>query len=398
MRPFVQHPLVELVGQSTLLRDIGLVQHLVIDLVRLRILVVAVILAADRVRQPGLDIDHRVDDAVAIAAGGHLEIATAQSSEPRTGRDDALRDMQADLAPLVDQPDPEVFVRLIDVAVKEFEAEPFSAGLFQQPLRLGPRLVDVGPEAGDRFDLLLALGASGEPGKMRPPTVCIRLTLERPGCAAPAVERQHQGAPNPDVVERLLLVVDPGSYRAVPVALLDDDLVAERLLQLVHRRRRIATKLGGRLVGADRVELRRLLRRVNAIEAVQIRQPLVVVIGVAHPGDLLAGFVAGELERPGPQDVVLVPVDVLVEHLLLVDPVVRVGECRQKCAGGELQVNDDGVLGPAPRVLSTIMKLVERGLNVPCGGKAILLRLAATSSAVSLSPLWNLTSSRILKV
>ncbi len=56
-------------GQSALLRDIGLVQHLVVELVRLRILVIAVILAADRMRQPGLDIDQRVDDAVAIAAG-----------------------------------------------------------------------------------------------------------------------------------------------------------------------------------------------------------------------------------------------------------------------------------------------------------------------------------------
>jgi len=56
------------------------------------------------------------------------------------------------------------------------------------------------------------------------------------------------------------------------------------------------------------------------------------------------------------------------------------------------------VCGSVAAILSTIMKVAERGLTTPSGGKAILFRLAATSSAVSLSPLWNLTSSRILKV
>src|SRR5215468_1305057 len=56
------------------------------------------------------------------------------------------------------------------------------------------------------------------------------------------------------------------------------------------------------------------------------------------------------------------------------------------------------VCGSVAVILSTIMKVLERGLATPSGGKAILFRLAATSSAVSLSPLWNLTSSRILKV
>ena len=65
------------------------------------------------------------------AAGTDCEIAAPQRREPRTGRDDALRYMQADPAPLIDQPGSKVFVRLIDVAVDEFEAEPLDAGLFQ---------------------------------------------------------------------------------------------------------------------------------------------------------------------------------------------------------------------------------------------------------------------------
>jgi hypothetical protein len=45
--------------------------------------------------------------------------------------------VQADLAPLVDQPNPEIFVRLIDVVVHQLEGEAFGACLFQQPPRLG---------------------------------------------------------------------------------------------------------------------------------------------------------------------------------------------------------------------------------------------------------------------
>src|SRR6185437_3334098 len=56
------------------------------------------------------------------------------------------------------------------------------------------------------------------------------------------------------------------------------------------------------------------------------------------------------------------------------------------------------VCGSLASTLSTITKLLERGLKTPCGGKAILLKLAATSAAVSGSPFWNLTPSRILNV
>ena len=63
-----------------------------------------------------------------------------------------------------------------------------------------------------------------------------------------------------------------------------------------------------------------------------------VVVRVAHALDRLAGFVADELERAGAHDVLLVPVGVLVEHFLLVDPVIGIGERRQEGAGGEFQV------------------------------------------------------------
>ncbi len=91
MRLFVQDTLVELEGQFALLRDIGLAQQLVVDTIEFRIFVIAVIRGADRVRLPGLDVDDRVDDAVAIAAGRDGKITAAQAGKPRTARHDLLR-------------------------------------------------------------------------------------------------------------------------------------------------------------------------------------------------------------------------------------------------------------------------------------------------------------------
>ena len=128
----------------------------------------------------------------------------------------------------------------------------------------------------------------------------------------------------------------------VPVALLHRDLVAERANQFVACRRRHAAKLDRRAVAADRLDPDRLLVGIDRGEAVEIGQVLVVIIGVAHAPDRLAGLVAGEFEGAGAHHVPLVPVRVLVEDRLLVDPVERVGERRQEGAGREFQVKHDG--------------------------------------------------------
>jgi hypothetical protein len=49
--------------------------------------------------------------------------------------------------------------------------------------------------------------------------------------ATPVVERQNQGATHPHIVERLSLMVNPGSEGVIPVALLHDELVANLFLQ-----------------------------------------------------------------------------------------------------------------------------------------------------------------------
>ena len=54
--------------------------------------------------------------------------------------------------------------------------------------------------------------------------------------------------------------------------------------------------------------------------------------------------------------------------------------------------------GSGASILSTIMKLLWRGLTTPSGGKMILFQEARTSAAASGVPSWNFTPCRILKV
>ena len=128
----------------------------------------------------------------------------------------------------------------------------------------------------------------------------------------------------------------------IPVALLHRDLVAERLDELVARRGRHAAELDRGAVAADRLDPHRLLVGIDAGEAVEIRQPFVVIIGVPLALDRLADLVIDEFERAGAENVLLVPARVLVENLLLVDEIERVGERRQKRAGREFEMKDDG--------------------------------------------------------
>ena len=138
-------------------------------------------------------------------------------------------------------------------------------------------------------------------------------------------------------------MVDRDDAAAVPVAFLHRDLVAEFLLQLVARGRRQSAELDRGAVGADRLDAGRLLRRINALDRVEIRLARHVVIGVAHAVDRLPGLVSGELERAGPHDVLFVPVRVFFEDVLFVDPGERVGQRRQECRRRELQAEDDGL-------------------------------------------------------
>src|SRR5690349_23990286 len=99
--------------------------------------------------------------------------------------------------------------------------------------------------------------------------------------ASPAVDSQSQGAPHANVVKRLLLVVRRYHPATVPVTGLYGDFVAESLLQLVDGGGGETTKFDRGPVGADRLDTYRLLLGIDAGEAVEIRQSLVIIIGIA---------------------------------------------------------------------------------------------------------------------
>src|SRR5262249_58993826 len=112
--------------------------------------------------------------------------------------------------------------------------------------------------------------------------------------AVPLVDRERKGAAHARVIERLALVIGRYHVAAVPVALLKDDLVAELARELLARGRRQAAELARPAAGADGVDAHRLLGRKDGGEAVEIRLPRMVIVGIAHDLDRLAGLVADE--------------------------------------------------------------------------------------------------------
>ena len=130
MRLVVQRMLLVRAHQHALLRRIGLVQHPLIEIDRLRVVKISVLLGEDRARLVLADIEHRVDHALAIAFDGDIEAAIAQPLEPRARRQHALGDFDPDLAPLVDQPDAEIFEGLVDAAIEQLKLSPSTPASF----------------------------------------------------------------------------------------------------------------------------------------------------------------------------------------------------------------------------------------------------------------------------
>src|SRR3954454_18932924 len=82
--------------------------------------------------------------------------------------------MQPDLAPLIDEPDADGLIWLVDAARRQFETQVLGAGLLQQSFCPGARILDIGPIPRNPPPSPASssrLAASGEPGKTMPPTV-----------------------------------------------------------------------------------------------------------------------------------------------------------------------------------------------------------------------------------
>src|SRR6516162_6727573 len=130
----VENVLLEVAHQGPLLRELGFMQHPIVQIDFLLVLELAIARDVDRMRQVSLDVEQWVNHTVAIAVHGSVEVAIAHSFEPRAGRQDPLRDVKPDLAPLIDYPGRVVFIGLVDIAVHQLKAEP-----------LGPRFVQQAP-------------------------------------------------------------------------------------------------------------------------------------------------------------------------------------------------------------------------------------------------------------
>ncbi len=118
MRLVVEGAFLKLAHQRPLLYRISLVQHPLIEIDCGWVVKISVLLGEDRARLVLADIEHRVDHALAIAFDGDIKAAVPKPLEPGASRNHALRHAQADLAPLVDQPNAKVFEGLVDGAIQ----------------------------------------------------------------------------------------------------------------------------------------------------------------------------------------------------------------------------------------------------------------------------------------
>src|SRR2546427_11277014 len=158
VRFFVAQPPLELPdGLPALVRVDG-TALLLVELVEHPVRVPAVVGWTLVLRLELVEVEVGLDDVAALEVHGRLEVAAPQLRVVLRRLDDLLLDVEADLPPLVDEPDADGLVGHRNGAVLEGEGEPVrDTSLLQQPPCLRPRLVDVTPVA----DQLLQLGRRG---------------------------------------------------------------------------------------------------------------------------------------------------------------------------------------------------------------------------------------------
>src|SRR5437667_4068257 len=235
-----------------------------------------------------------------------------------------------DLAPLLDHEHAEVDVRDSDVAVFQDRFESVGVtGLGQEAFGLGAILLHVLPEARK----LLQLGVRHRPLRRRthqPADVLeTRDGVEHATRGVP-IETQRQRLTDTFVVEGLDRLVHRDAEDAGGRGILHDHLVAELLPDRLDLRLRHGAELDVRAPVANGRRAHRCLRADEELVAVEIRSVLDEVVGVALALARVAARVALELEGPGPDDVRLEVVRILVEVLLRIDHVPRRGQVGQE--------------------------------------------------------------------
>src|SRR5712691_6599071 len=145
--PEVLPPLLGLHGPRLLLEEV--VDH------RVLVLAVVGIRGAEEARQIEIGLDYES----ALEVHRHLEIAALEHRVIGRGLDELLLHGDADLPPLIDEPDAHGFVGVRDPAVLEGERQSLCAGFLEELAGLGSVGIDVAPVAGQ----LLELSGRGRP-------------------------------------------------------------------------------------------------------------------------------------------------------------------------------------------------------------------------------------------
>src|SRR5215831_16405732 len=171
VRLVVERVFLKLAHQHPLLRRIGLVQHFLIEIDRLRVVKISVLLGVDRARLVLADIEHRINHALAIAFDSDIEAAVAQPLEPWAGRQHALGDFDSDLAPFVDQPDPRYLNGWSTLRFNNSKLTPSAPASFNRRFASARDFSMSGQYPAIRCSSSL-VAAKDEPGNTMPPTVC----------------------------------------------------------------------------------------------------------------------------------------------------------------------------------------------------------------------------------
>src|SRR6266540_3039741 len=269
------------------------------------------------------EVERRADDQFEVAGVPAIR-------EPGRRLERPVLDLDADLAPLLDHEHTEVGVRDSDVAVfqNRFESVGVTC-LGQEAFGLGAILLHVLPEARK----LLKLGVRYRPLRRRthqPADVLeARDGVEHATRGVP-IETKRQRLTDAFVVEGLDRLVHRDAEDAGGRCILHDHLVAELLPDRLDLRLRHGAELDVRAPGANGRRAHRRLRADEELVAIEIRSVLDEIVGVPLAFERGSGRAALELEGPGPDDVRLEVVRILVEVLLRIDHVPRRGQIGQE--------------------------------------------------------------------
>src|SRR5216117_3899701 len=237
-------------------------------------------------------------------------------SRPSANQDAVSRGRCSTSMPILRHEHAEVDVRDSDVAVFQDRFESVGVtGLGQEAFGLGAILLHVLPEARK----LLQLGVRHRPLRRRthqPADVLeTRDGVEHATRGVP-IETERQRLTDAFVVEGLDRLVHRDAEDAGGRGILHDHLVAELLPDRLDLRLRHGAELDVRAPGANGRRAHRRLGADEELVAVEIRSVLDEVVGVPLALERGSARVTPELEGPGPDDVRLEVVRILVEVFL----------------------------------------------------------------------------------